>query len=333
MGFKESKSVNKVFILISFAIIGYLVAMRDTSVGADTSNYYRMYIRLGYEDLSGEDLEAGFVFLMRQLRKISEEPQTLFICQGIFVGITYTYFVSKNTKTLHEAYLAILCFLAFNQFSFHLSGVRQSFAMCICLFAYQIMKPDSGKPKSEFKRFIQFLLVVLLATQFHTSALLFIPAYFVVRVKEQTAIIGAIVVAVLGMFFTEPIIDFLFSWNERYDKYSVEETGNGYIFVAVMTLVLVFYFVYKNNIYKDNKGLTPHARLCMIDYSLWLIRLVTRTIERVSFYYTPSTMILIANTTRAYEKDNERYFYTFLLSVLLIILFFYRIGTFEYSFC
>ena len=332
MSLKKNKSIN-IFLIMSFLAIGALISLRSTSVGSDTANYYRMYTRLSYGKLSEQEIEIGFVILIRALRLISINPQTLFIFQGVLVSFSFAFFIKRNVESMQQAYIAVLGFLAFNLFSFHLTGVRQSIALCFCLLAYEIIKVKNESFKNNLLRFFGFFAVVLLASTFHTSALLFIPAYFLVRTNEKGVIFIVAVISAMGLFSTNFLMEIFTSMSDRYDSYGVEETGNGYIFFAIMSIILLFYILFKRYIIKKNDTVMMHAKLNYLNYGIWAVRLVTRVVERVSFYYMPSTIILLTHTPKVVSKKEDNIFFTLVLSLFLIVLFIYRMMSFKYSFC
>ncbi len=321
---KRETTGRQIFVILAFVAVGILICFRDLRVGADTGTYYRMYISLGTNIATKEDLELGFVWLVKLLYKISAEPQTLFITQGILVAVSCSYFINKNTETVIEAYIAVLAFLAFNLFSFHLSGVRQSFAMSICLFAYGYIKRH---------KFWRFLLLTGLASLFHSSAIFFVLAYWIANTSEMRARIWSMVGSIASILFLEWFMAMFSLFNDRFSKYGVEATDNGYIFFAVVTIITVFDLVYRTAIVQNTALDTAHCRLNYINVGMWIMRLFTRVIERISFFFLPSTMIVLAHTPGAFTTSKNKRIYTAILSLLLIILFLYRMKNWTYGFC
>ncbi len=308
---------------LACAAIGILIAFRAPSVGADTENYHRMYHLLA-SGIIKTDIELGFVWLVYFLNKITSDAQALFIVQGTLVAVSCYHFVTRNTSRVSEAYIAILAFLAFNLFSFHLSGVRQSFAMCICLFAYEKIK--QGK-------LVGFTLTVATACLFHMAALFFFPAYIIAHAKKGKARVLAILGTIAGCFLMERVMSLASMANDRFAKYGVEETDSGYIFFAIVTLITLFEAFNQRNITKNTNMNAEHTKLNYVNAGMWVMRLFTRVIERISFFYMPATMIVAAHTQGAFKPGSVRQLYTLVLAALLIGLFLYRMKAWNYSFC
>lgn len=334
---KQRGGVNqtkKIFLIVSFIMIGFLIAFRGVSVGADTWNYSNSYIEysnLNFSELKTIDIEMGYLILIKILNIFSSNPQMLFIFEGLLAAISYGYFIYKNTDTVAQSYIAVLGYLAFNLFSFQLSGLRQSIAMCICLWSFEFIKS---------KKFVPFILIVLFASTFHASAILFIPAYFISRFKYgwKTKLFFFILGIVLLININQ-LITLVYNVSDRFTKYGIEETGNGYIFFLIMLSLFIFTeinfkslsFYYKKNSRKENSYLCWYNinYLCFI---LWCMRLITRTAERPSFYYMPATIILISSFNSIFNIESKKIF-TFLISILLIVLFLYRMKNIVYVFC
>ncbi len=329
----NKKSTRAFFVWASFIAIGVMIAFRSAaekgaSVGSDSWNYYRMYSMIGSgtaEEIENDfgELEIGYLWLVKILYWMFKNPQTIFIVEGLVVTVSYSLFITKRAESVKHAYISILCFLSFNLFSFALSGVRQTLSMCIVLFAFDFL---------ERKKIIRFVLVVLFASLFHASAMFFLPAYITnwVNTKASRLVTGAI--TVVGMFTMPTIMGWLTSLNSRYEQYGIEETGNGYIFFAVITIITVFVELYADKIFV-NEQLECLRKTNYLCYMLWVWRLITRTTERISFLYIPSTIILTAKTEESFKSDHDKQLFTVILSGLLICLFLYRIRTFgAYSF-
>ncbi len=320
---KKNKGM-KTFVWLSFIAIGVLIAFRSTEVGADTKNYYSAFREMAQPHYNSENTEIGYLWLVKILNKITSNAQILFILQGALVTVSAAVFVSKNVSKLYEAYIAVLSFMAFNLFSFHLSGVRQSFAMSICLFSYEFIKK---------KKLIWFLLLVGLATLFHGTAIFFIPAYFIANAKDKTAKWMSVLVTVLGIFFLEDFMEFFSLLNDRFAKYGIEKTDNGYIFFTVITIITVFELLFRESIMKKTALSEKQTKLNYVAEGMWCMRLFTRVIERISLFYMPSTVIVTAHTYGAMKTNRDKLIFLMVMTALLSALYLYRTNGLVYSFC
>ena len=336
--YTELDRAKRHFVILAFVVIGFLIAFRGITVGADTWNYanaYSQYSAYSWDELfilrEKDDIEIGYLALIKVLSLISSEYQAIFIFEGILVAISYGFFIIRNTDTVSESYIAVLAYLAFNIFSFQLSGLRQSIAMAICIWSYETIKQ---------KKIILSVIIILIASTFHASAVLFIPALIISLFANSWKLkIFTTIASVVAYLNINSVIEFTYGISDRFSKYGIEETGNGYVFVAVMVLILLLGEIAYNYLAfqyeeegRDERELSIWYNINYICFALWCMRLITRTAERPSLFYIPATIILITKFERAMSDNSKRLFY-FGLACMLIVLFFYRSQSINYTFC
>ncbi len=338
IGFQsDNLTRNRTFIWISFILIGALIAFRDKTVGADTLNYYNAYLiaanqRIGEGLTLTTSIETGYLLLLQILNHMNKNPQTMFVFEGILVAVSYGWFICRNTKKIADSYIAIMAYLAFNLFSFQLTGYRQALAMAVCMFAYYFL---------EKRKFFSFLLIIIIAAQFHASAYFFIPAYFISMGKATRKKLGLIFLAGVVILSRLSYFNNAMSLiSDRYDKYGIEETGNGMIFFVVLMLILFASEYYKKSIIcseyekADVAASDVYFSLNYITCLLWFLRLFTRTAERACLFFIPATNIVLKEVSRigifrVYNRDVTRV----VISLILLVLFIHRMQGIPYKFC
>ena len=71
------------------------------------------------------------------LTKIFDNPQWQYIVFAAFSLIVFIYFLERNSC---KPEWFVLMFLALNIYAFYMTGIRQAFAMTICILAYEKIK-------------------------------------------------------------------------------------------------------------------------------------------------------------------------------------------------
>ena len=314
---------KKSFVILSFVMIGSLLAFRDLSVGADTQNYSRLYSEIAAREVfNNVDFEIGYILLVKFLNILSTSSRILFVFEGLLVMICYSRFTLKYATNIRQAYMIILSYLAFNMFAFQLTGVRQAIAMCICLFAYDCIFQ---------KKLIKYLVIIAFASLFHTSALLLLPAYFVAVAKDGIARIIAIALSLMGLISMETVMYIVSLVSGKYEEYGIEQTDTGYIFLGVMTLILLVVEIFWKKL-KECKTMPQMHRVNYISWVIWLWRMVTRVTERAAFFYLPSTMLVVKNIPEAFDKEGDKKSATIVIVGFMAVLFLYRASGIKYSF-
>lgn len=177
------RKVYKVTVLIVFIILLYISGFRSTSSIGDTMFYsysYRLFVENPYVNFKGKDY--GFSLLVLLLTKISTDPQIL---------IVFTAFITNafNILTLykHSNPFELGTFLYFATVVFYvtMNGIRQAMVAAIMFWASRyIIKND----------WIKYLVIVIILSRFHSSAIILIPIYFICRKeawgREFWAVLG-----------------------------------------------------------------------------------------------------------------------------------------------
>lgn len=315
MSDKERKHFT-VWALIPPTIIS---AFRDESVGADTEQYINMFQSTQLNNFH-ERIEKGYIYLNKLLYLITSDSQWLLIIVALFLSICIGVFVYKNAK---DPFLAILFFITLGLYQFSLSGIRQTIAIGITILAIELIKK---------KKLFWFLTIIGLASLFHKTALFFIPAYFIatrdVTLKNLIIYIFSFTIIYLSAEF------FLLKVAEILDfNYGIEATNNGQIFFIIVLLITVFSFLNRDSIVQQsNKPIDiDNANIIFINLNfisllLWTIRLISRTAERVTFYYMPSTYLLLEETIMTIKSKQKRTWLYSIISLLAIVLFFFRLS-------
>ena len=111
-----------------------------------------------------------------------------------------------------------------------------------------------------------------------------------------------------------------------WDEYGIEETGNGAIFLTIVFLITFFGYWMKDKLLAQNPANQFFINISFISFLLWILRLISRTAERVTFYYMPSTYLVLEELVSSIKTKKDRNLIYFLVSAASIILFFYRLS-------
>ena len=187
--------------LIVFGYIAYLAAMRSGM--NDTSGYIQSFEHIPgtWDDVSrildGDGKDKAFDITANIFKMyVSDDYHGWF---GLFAAVESCIFIHvlrrESVSFLDSCFVLFATALYYNYFSM----MRQWFAV-VLLFGGAIFIKE-GKT-------IPYILLCLFAAQFHNSAYLFIPVYFMVTGRAWSPKQNLIIIAaVVGLFFLEPILD------------------------------------------------------------------------------------------------------------------------------
>lgn len=168
----NSKILKRFFELLIIFQLSFICGFRGYSVGWDTQNYANHFFRASILSFNEAILvwneEVGYSLLQYLIAIISNSPTLLFYVIGLFYSISVTRFITRYSKSWALSYAL---FIALGLYTFSMTALRQTVAIGFILFAY-----DSLWDRKLYK----FLLLTIIASTFHFSALVFLPAYYLV---------------------------------------------------------------------------------------------------------------------------------------------------------
>ncbi len=298
--------------LAMFLVMG----LRHYSLGStDTLNYYNAMKRAiasetWAEFYNADYFEIGAQVLIFSLSRVFNDPQWLLVITSLFFIVSILYFVERNSDNIP---LSITAYIALGLMQFHLQGMRQSIAMSICIFAYEQAKK---------KHLFRFILLVLLATAFHQTAIVFFPIYFICRLKFSTKnlLIFAAGAALIA-YFANTIIGIA---NQLFDRdYNTSVESGGYVATAIYFIILFVVLLYYYH--RDMDVQTPLLYVLIVGTVCYILRYIgTLAAERISFYFAFSQIALLPKAVKIMAGKDKMIMYL-LVSVLAVALFAYRL--------
>lgn len=196
---KPDRWKDALFLGITSVALILFASLRGESVGIDYPMYQEYFARMHQEGwqflISPENtyrLEIGFSILNYGISRFTGDVH-------VFMAVVAALMVAMAALVLYRdcsvPWLGMFVFVSFNFFGNSMSFIRQSFAIGIFLFAIHYLKE---------KKFVPYLLIVLLAATFHKSMLLMIPVYFVANLRvtwKSVAIYSGAAAFLLALFW------------------------------------------------------------------------------------------------------------------------------------
>ena len=231
----KSKTKKFIYIVLSCILLSLLAGLRNYSIGIDTQQYFSNYYVIGFlnniSEISSLRYEYGFSALCYVLNKISSNPQLLIFVTSIFINISVCTFIYKNSDNI---VLSIILYILFNFFFSYMNIMRQAIAIAIVLFGFEFLKE---------KKYIKYIIVVLLASFFHASALLAILMIFLKFVKfDKTTIFTTILVMLIFFVIGRDLFIFLCNFSPRLYEYIGGNYDVSNYFGALFNFLIYIYF-------------------------------------------------------------------------------------------
>lgn len=235
----EDKALNRKAFLIPLLTLTLFAGIRSSGVGTDSETYVTLFNESTSTGsfVIKEDIEIGYQVLEYIISALTNNYFWLFLITGFIVVFCYLITIRNLSNNY---YLSIFFFITLGAYTFFFNGLRQGIA--IALFTLSL-------PYLLNKKIIPYLIICLLATSFHNSALAAIPFYFIVNLRINI-IYKIIATFLVSIFSSSVLIKFMASTNERYEGYtSVSEDAGGMLVLSfhiiIIIIISVITYVYK----------------------------------------------------------------------------------------
>lgn len=232
---------NKKFIFVAFLILFCVMGLRDVNTcGNDSSGTagsypvgYRSIGQAEWSELGGignENYNIGFSYLMKAVYELTDGDYQAFITIiSLFILFSYMRFIRKYSPSPIQS---VLYFLGLMYFTFLFDALKQAMAMSVLLFAFDAIIE---------KRPIKFILLVLLAATFHFPALIFLPAYWIGRMKNGSSyLILLAALLALTFIFRDQLLNIMLG---AYGGDDIEGSMEGIRFLRNKSLIMIFIVV------------------------------------------------------------------------------------------
>lgn len=335
------KSYYAIFILF---MLWFFLAFRASVIGSDTPRYVETFDRIAKEvggsrggfwsNLfvadEGSRYETGYIVLNRIVALFTDNSQWILILVATFCMFVCYRFVVNESK---EIMLSLFLFVSLRLYYFLMSGLRQAIAIYICLIAYRFIKQ---------RKLIPFILLVILATQFHVTAIVFLIAYPISYFKfnfQNILWMGAAGVAVFVGFnsILGKVLTFLPEYYSEYqnsERFESYKTGN--IIVAIIQVIFLVISIFSKYgmdhsgrktgfVQKEFDEASFMKFMLLVSILFSLVSLRATTLDRLYYYFWIFSIICIPNMLQEIERDTDRatltvgtVVFTFLYNIVLL---------------
>lgn len=329
---KLTKSKNKLYIMLTFGLFVVLAAFRAKNVGNDTDTYLELFETiLITEDLSAFTwrYEIGYLYLNKLLSMIVSDPQIIIIVTSLVIMMVFARFIYKYS---YIPWLSTFLFFTLGYYGMSMNTIRLNLAIIVILISYDFLRE---------RKLIKFVLIVILASLFHRTAIIFLLAWPMTKLKFNYKTILTMVAVSLSAYVMFPnILMVLIKLFPTYQYYLGSEYLNGELRVAsvmnmlvglsiILLSVFTNYHMKGNEIsdvnnkslrYKNEKINDGHNMLLLLlaGVSITFISFNFNLLERVGDFFLVFSCVFLPNTLRNLKDKNL----TTLIIFVVVVLFF-----------
>ena len=340
-GRKEYKSITskRIAVIIYILPLFLLTALRDVSIGPDTSAYYRIFYLIANRDsfmqaFAYSHFEPGYVLLNYIIGKMGGSYYFMQIIISAFIYYSFGKFIFQ-----YSDHIAFSCFLllANNCVFGTMNVVRMWIVVAILLFE---IKPIQQR------RLVTCIIITAIAASFHYTALLFLLMYPLAKKIVSIDKIGTMfIIAVAISIAAIPVFTFITNAIGLYQNYLTGTRFDTSDNVAVkISLVVNMCFLglatvthawenSRDEIIENNQS-SP-VSISMISYwgiilsvCISIIGLSNNIMGRIIYYFSIFELLSIPHSIKNMRLTNNMIITTFvilsLLALKMVIILVYR---------
>lgn len=301
-----------------------LSGLRALSVGPDTLAYkihrFDSTIKTPWRNIiydfynkyvnGAEIKDPGYTILEKAFQIFSTDYQVFLIFIAVVFFVPMGIFIYKYSRNPYVSFILFSClFYSF----FAITGHRQTIATAFAVFI--------GIELIKRRKLIWFLLLVIVFSTIHASALCFIPFYWISKIKINKITLGIYWIAIVAAFlFRYQLLAFLQSLI-GYEGYQDYEGAGAGTFMLMLFLVAAVVTIFHKLLLKSNQPMVRmsiNALLCACFFSPLL--LINPSTMRVVQYYSLFLLILLPEIAVIFKGQKDRVVYNIVCCFLLIAL-------------
>lgn len=291
----NSNSIRRLkigFLVINMGTLILISGLRGISVGTDTKAYLLLYDNsksLSWSELFNQRVEWAYGILTKVCSLIYDDHQFYLLVFSFIIGVGFAYIIYKSSDDIP---LSLFLYVTLRIYSQSMNIMRQSVAIMLIGIAYLFIKE---------KKWIKSTLIIILATGFHTTAIigfLLIPLSIIKLTKSRTFILllieGCIIVNWNSLIFLFIRITGKY---QHYLSSSYFDGSSGGRIVALIIFSFVCVGIYEIcvNQYQDMEfrkiSILLVASFAYVSGTI--VRQNAALLERIVMYFLPFILIMI----------------------------------------
>lgn len=315
---------KKRYIVFSFACLAIISMLRSYNVGRDLqAHYYKTFLRvvnMDWNNLFTLGYENGYLVFYKIISMFTSDGQRMIAIHALIViGIT-GWFIYRNSENV---VMSTFLFITTNTWFMYMTMMRQAMAVSFVLVALEIWKRKDWR----IKRFVLYVLVVVLAMQFHSSAFIafIIPIFDYLPFKRKHILISTIVMIVSFALYNQlfKAVSLLQIGKRDYTEFysssgeAINIISLYFVFIYALIFIigivsLVYYKGEENQSSKlnvtDESGFSNSFILYMV-LALVVCRITGLKINimaRMTYYFMPFVYILLPRAIASFRNYRNK---------------------------
>ncbi len=302
----DDNKFRRLFFLITHLILSLMLALRHPIMGVDLG-YGTDYGYLGMFKIIRNmtwskvfttpvlNYEKGYVVFNKIIGTFFSDSQVLLAIIGFICITSISYLIYKNSR---YPLLSFIIYLGLPVFLLNFSGLRQAIAISITILAFTLIQK---------KKLIQFIFIVILASLFHFTAIIFLVAYPVYHIKSNDKIEFLSIITLPIIFLLRyPLFSVL---SKLFKPNAVPDNNSSFTLFIAFILIYIFTIIFGD---KTNFNEIGYRNLFYIACFTQALGGVNSIVMRVGYYFMIYLVLLLpeiiadAAKSEKHEGNNDK---------------------------
>lgn len=295
----------------------FLISAFRLNLGNDYQMYLEGFIKMGIDGFSTVrylDWEIGFNIFTKVVAFFTRDERIYFAISALICLIPPAWFILKNSSNV---FISTLIYINLSFFYCTMNFLRQGIAIAIMLLSWQFLVK---------RKFVPFLLVILLASTFHVAVLIILPMYFLVNMKIEIKTILLYCYGWLCFFISSDgfikLITELFYPEYQNSVFINEGLSIVHCIIPLLLVVAVLLLARQSDITRVNRYL---ANMLLIATFFMIAMSKHAIFERLSYYPYIFVLLLIPNLFELVKQWFDKRIYVITIISAMLIFFIYNI--------
>lgn len=312
------KNSKKMYCLLMFVGTVILQGLRSIYIGGvDTSLVYAR----GFERVLTTPFSAIstafrkdilFYYLTKLFTYLCTDFHVYIFLISCFTMWSFARFIYKYSN---YPFLSYIIYYALGYYAVGFQMLRHIIALSILLFAYEYLLN---------RKILRFILVVFLAACFHSTALIFLIAYPIVKIKVSWKQWAVIFIAILCTLFAKNVvialINEIVSNMDRYANYISNATQLSLVGAFILLCVYIAAYVFAYPALKKDSEFRALLNLSAVSIAFMALVTVIGEFHRISMFFGIYNTILLPNAWKSYSPNNRRDKNVILFAIVAILI-------------
>lgn len=289
-----------------FLSLWFIAGLRY-AVGTDYNTYKWYFDNIHFFGFEFPHFERGYYFINYIVSLFTDNSQYLFLVTS-FLIIFLFHITLKNFSVSYA--LSIFLFVTIAFYYESLNVIRQYLAVAITFFSIRYIIN---------KNFKKFLLTVVLASFFHTTAIILVPFYWISRIKiRNISYFSILVITTVFSFFTTNIVGLVSKFIPKFAYYInyYREGASANTVTMILLAILIFSLLYKKKLNEIDINSNIYINLMFFGLLFVILSRDNIIFYRAALYFYVFILILIPICLKSLNKYLKIPSYIIVISIM-----------------